>query len=402
MQPTPCAFTTAMPLHRRHQSLTRSNDPRPRPRNPAPATVIARRTRALRARNARCTHVAQAALGLGVDVVDVDVFADASDASGAQLERRTARALPVVIVPGYGSDAAAYGPMRALLAEELGPGACVHVVPVRAATWARTLGGRPVTPILELLDGAVRAALEESGAEKVHLVAHSAGGWIARIYLGSKPYFGREWRGAEVVDTLLCLGTPQRSAEPITMGNMKFVNKEYPGAYEADVRYVCIAGDGCTIADGGLAANWRFWERDWFARVSYRLTDAEATGLVGGDGTLKEEMRFSFISFSSFVGDTVASSKYLTTLLAWRGTCDRHCAALGGVLGGRGCQRENARSLALATVSRPLVRGPARGSILGKVCALKKRVYKEAWRKIQKHICARTRQQKCMRLYKRL
>lgn len=195
----------------------------------------------------------------------------------------------VVIIPGYGSDALQYESMRKSLADVL-PGAFVSVAPVRGRTWIRTLGGRPVSPILSIIDRAVEDARREAGVERVTLVGHSAGGWIARIWLSrSAAYHGVVWRGADRAHALICLGTPQMSAEPVTRLNMQFVGTHCPDCAEApDVEYICVAGTGLNLPELPKTDSlWRlrFWERTlWFARLSYELTDG-STDAVVGDGT---------------------------------------------------------------------------------------------------------------------
>lgn len=39
-------------------------------------------------------------------------------------------------------------------------------------------------------------------------VAHSAGGWISRLYLSTAAYDGRAYNGARFVSTLVTLGSP--------------------------------------------------------------------------------------------------------------------------------------------------------------------------------------------------
>lgn len=201
---------------------------------------------------------------------------------------RGVRVRPVVILPGYGAPAAAYASMCANLQDTLPPGTPVSVVPVTRATWLRTVGGRPMTPVLRVLDAAVRLAADPEGeGEGVTLVGHSAGGWIARLYLGDEAYDGRAWCGRRFVRQLVCLGTPQCSGEPVTRANMAFVNKAYPGAFWPHVRYCNFAGDAVSVSSPS-GAMWRFWQPLWMARVSYILTDPRAADHVTtyGDGML--------------------------------------------------------------------------------------------------------------------
>lgn len=101
----------------------------------------------------------------------------------------------VVILPGLGNDASDYVLLSEALMER---GAVVRVAPVSRADWLRnaagvvdiaywrgTLNPRPtVNWYLERIDVAVASALAACppGA-RVSFVAHSAGGWLARVWL---------------------------------------------------------------------------------------------------------------------------------------------------------------------------------------------------------------------------
>lgn len=88
---------------------------------------------------------------------------------------------------------------------------------------------------------------------QVHLVGHSAGGWLARAYLAD-PAFNTPEAIANgepnpAVATLTSLGTPhippcRTKARDMTGGALTWLHNTYPGAYwsEAGVRYVCVAG----------------------------------------------------------------------------------------------------------------------------------------------------------------
>ncbi len=187
--------------------------------------------------------------------------------------------LPTVILPGYLESAIAYRELEQAL-QHLGfPTA---TVPLRRRDWFPTLGGRSVTPILQQLDRTVKQVMQQYNASQINLIGHSAGGWIARIYLGEKPYFGRGatapaglWQAHPYVATLVTLGTPHISQERWTRWNLDFVNNNYPGAFYRHVRYVCVAGK--TI----------FGERrrgSWLAYSSYQLTCGQ--GNCWGDGII--------------------------------------------------------------------------------------------------------------------
>jgi pimeloyl-ACP methyl ester carboxylesterase len=155
---------------------------------------------------------------------------------------------PTIIIPGYLAAASDYAAMEQQLNLQ---GIPTTTVPLRRGDWLATLGGRSVQPILTLLDQAIQAAMQAYKVDSVNLVAHSAGGWIARIYLGALPYDVHgprpgdptlTWKGHTRVARLVTLGTPHVSRERWTRRNLDFVNDTYPGAHHEDVDYVCVAG----------------------------------------------------------------------------------------------------------------------------------------------------------------
>src|SRR5689334_8158859 len=93
--------------------------------------------------------------------------------------------LPTVILPGFFAGALEY---RALEASLKQLGFPTVTVPLRQRDWFPTVGGRSMIPILRQLDKTVKQVLGEYNASQINLIGHSAGGWIARIYLGDKPY----------------------------------------------------------------------------------------------------------------------------------------------------------------------------------------------------------------------
>ncbi len=187
---------------------------------------------------------------------------------------------PLVILPGYLAGASEYEPLRQALEAR---GYAARVVPLQVRSWFPTLGGRPVTPILRALQATIRRTQAEFGVERVNLVAHSAGGWIARIYLGSVPYGGQVWQGREHVSTLISLGSPHTSRERWTRRNLDFVNTHYPGAFWPQVKYVCVAGKAIQGQRLKLGSLWRQEHYlAWLAYNSYWLTAGQ--GELWGDG----------------------------------------------------------------------------------------------------------------------
>jgi len=184
---------------------------------------------------------------------------------------------PTLILPGYLAGSTDYRLLQQSLIDQ---GIPTVTVPLRWHDWVTTIGGRSVTPILRQIDQAITQLLQQSGAAKINLIGHSAGGWLARIYLGEKPYCIHPsdtkdcvWNRRSQVSTLLTLGTPHTSLERWTRKNLDFVNQTYPGAFYPDLRYVCVAGK---------AIYGKRQPGSWLAYSSYQLTCGQ--GNCWGDG----------------------------------------------------------------------------------------------------------------------
>lgn len=178
--------------------------------------------------------------------------------------------LPSVILPGYLAGDSDYLDLAARLTSQNMP---TEVVPLKWWEWLPTVGGRSMAPILARLDAAVKDVLQRYDAPQVNIIAHSAGGWVARIYLGDIPYYDRVWHAEPRIASLISLGTPHRSLEPWTRRNLGFVNDNYPGAFHTGVKYVCVAGKA-VYGEKKLSR--------WLAYSSYELTCG--VGNTWGDG----------------------------------------------------------------------------------------------------------------------
>lgn len=111
--------------------------------------------------------------------------------------------------------------------------------------WRGTLQPRPVLDwYLKRIDEAVSEAKElaQGGSGTLSIIGHSAGGWLARVYL-------QEF-GSSDISLLLTLGTPHLPPPKglpgvidQTRGLLYYVEKNCAKAvYSPELRYVCIAG----------------------------------------------------------------------------------------------------------------------------------------------------------------
>ncbi len=190
--------------------------------------------------------------------------------------------LPTVIVPAYLASALPYQEMEnALIAQ----GFPAVTVPLRRRDWLSTLGGRSVLHIIQALDAIAQRVMIDHGCNQINLVGHSAGGWIARIYLGETPYqvhpSDRQRTGPRParghVSTLTTLGTPHTSQQRSTQKNLDFVNQTYPGAFYRDIRYTCVVGKA--------VEGQKF---DWITFNRYKMTGGN--GFAWGDGVVPLEV----------------------------------------------------------------------------------------------------------------
>ncbi|KAL7540806.1 hypothetical protein ACHAWF_006786 [Thalassiosira exigua] len=196
--------------------------------------------------------------------------------------------VPVVICPGFGNDqvdyvsplsrGSEYGFVTALARRGFDP-ANVRVLPLKRYEWARVGGGLLDVPdfyrgtctpegrgygwyVRRLREEVERAYIDAGGEEKVVLIGHSAGGWLARAALGdgswtvddgAAPPGGSTTssRASDRVRALITVGAIHRppageaKSTCVTRGALDYVDKTYPGAFLAGegISYVSVGGD---------------------------------------------------------------------------------------------------------------------------------------------------------------
>lgn len=187
---------------------------------------------------------------------------------------------PILIIGGFGSRYQAYDELRGLLAAA--SGRPVAVAPLTLLDWAGVVASDSYGALLDIVDRAVRQALGANSSRRLTIVGHSAGGVLARIYLGDQPYGPRRqvYNGFERVGALVTLGTPHSATRTGRLGGLNqiaFVQGAYPGAYWRFIRYVSVAGKAILGNSGGEPA-----ERG--AYQAYALLTGD--GAQWGDGVV--------------------------------------------------------------------------------------------------------------------
>jgi alpha-beta hydrolase superfamily lysophospholipase len=154
----------------------------------------------------------------------------------------------VVILPGLGNNAADYAPLAATL--QAIHGLHVEAAPVTRLDWARNASGlldpayytgklkpRPTVDwYLERVEAAINAARTALPGAPVTLLAHSAGGWLGRLFMLD---YGTSSLG---IDRFVSLGSPhQPPPEGVidqTRGILTTISAVCPGAFHDEVRWL--------------------------------------------------------------------------------------------------------------------------------------------------------------------
>nr|GMC86563.1 Phosphoenolpyruvate carboxykinase [GTP] [Ipomoea batatas] len=160
---------------------------------------------------------------------------------------------PALILPGLGNNSNDYKKL-ALILEDYGIPTVIAKVSridwlrnaaglADANYWRGTLRPRPVLDwYFKRIDDAVSEAKNLGGSGALSVIGHSAGGWLARVYM-------QEF-GLSGITLLLTLGTPHLPPPKglpgvidQTRGLLDYVEKHCAKAvYTPELRYVCVAG----------------------------------------------------------------------------------------------------------------------------------------------------------------
>ena len=85
---------------------------------------------------------------------------------------------------------------------------------------------------------------------RVAIIGHSASGWMARIYLSSRAYGGKAYDGANLVHSLVTLGTPHMTGACVPFYSVEWANRE---PAPSGVRCLAVGGSGLPgDSSGGL------------------------------------------------------------------------------------------------------------------------------------------------------
>lgn len=152
---------------------------------------------------------------------------------------------PVVLIGGFGSHWKHYRQFARALANV--SGRRVFITSITRLTWlAGGLTGYWL--LVHRAHRAVQHALEVTGADKVVLIGHSAGGVVGRGYLADKLAAGHQpaCSGHRHVSRFIALGSPLRGVERPRHRGLRqaaWLDREFPGAYYAPaVQYLTVCG----------------------------------------------------------------------------------------------------------------------------------------------------------------
>lgn len=185
---------------------------------------------------------------------------------------------PIVLVGGFLSHWRYYLQFGGLLREITGQR--VFLALIEPYHWLQSGITRPEA-LLRELHLAVEAARKATGADRLTLIGHSAGGLVARLYLSDYEWEGEKvYSGNQVAGRLITLGTPHQARSFRDHSIADLANRICPGCYYPHVEYYTI---GSRLIegkhDGTLSEQLAYW--------IYWTTGGR--GDVWGDGLIPAE-----------------------------------------------------------------------------------------------------------------
>lgn len=96
----------------------------------------------------------------------------------------------------------------------------------------------------------------EAAGQRIALVAHSASGWIGRLYLSSLPYQGKRFEGAGRIHSMVCLGSPHFVANNLVFKNLQYLEDRNGKELPPNVRCLCVGSKG-NVASQASASLWQ-------------------------------------------------------------------------------------------------------------------------------------------------
>lgn len=122
--------------------------------------------------------------------------------------------------------------------------------------------------------------------QRIAIVAHSASGWISRLFLSSLEYQGRSFHGADKIHSLVCLGSPHFVANNLVYKNLEYLESKCGKDLPPNVRCLCVGSKGNVISEASAARlnlrkrpNCSAWQDE--ARAGYhRLACTFVTALL--------------------------------------------------------------------------------------------------------------------------
>lgn len=191
---------------------------------------------------------------------------------------------PVVLVGGFLSHWRHYLHFGGMLRKITGQR--VFLTRIEPRHWIQSGITRPELLLAEL-DLAVEAACKETGADRLTIIGHSAGGLVARLYLSDYEWEGKKaYSGNRIAGRLITLGTPHNARNFMNRSIADLANSICPSCYYPHIEYYTVGSrliEG--KRDGTLKeqmAYWGYWTTGGRGDVwGDGLIPAEATRLDG-------------------------------------------------------------------------------------------------------------------------